>query len=32
VISGTPTTVGDYTFKIQVTDGSRKDSETYTSP
>jgi len=30
VISGTPTTVGDYTFKIQVTDGSRKDSETYT--
>jgi hypothetical protein len=29
VISGTPTATGDYTFKIQVTDGSRTDAETY---
>jgi large repetitive protein len=30
VVSGTPTATGDYTFKIQVTDGSRTDAETYT--
>ena len=30
VISGTPTAPGDYTFQIQVTDGGRSDSETYT--
>jgi hypothetical protein len=30
VISGTPTATGDYTFKIQVTDGGRTDAETYT--
>ena len=30
VISGTPTATGDYTFKIQVTDGGRSDAETYT--
>jgi large repetitive protein len=29
-ISGTPTATGDFTFKIQVTDGGRTDSETYT--
>jgi large repetitive protein len=30
VVSGTPTATGDYTFKVQVADGNRKDSETYT--
>jgi hypothetical protein len=30
VVSGTPTAIGDYTFKIQVTDGSQTDAETYT--
>ena len=30
VVSGTPTATGDYTFKIQVTDGSRTDVETFT--
>jgi Putative Ig domain len=30
VVSGTPTATGDFTFKAQVTDGNRKDSETYT--
>jgi Putative Ig domain len=30
LISGTPTAVGDYTFKIKVTDGTRTDVETYT--
>jgi large repetitive protein len=30
VISGTPTAPGDYTFKIQVSDGNRSDAETYT--
>jgi hypothetical protein len=30
VVSGTPTTAGEYTFKIQVSDGSRSDAETYT--
>jgi Putative Ig domain len=29
-LSGSPTTAGDYTFKIQVSDGVRSDSETYT--
>ncbi len=29
-VSGTPTAVGDYTFKIQVSDGNRSDAETYT--
>jgi hypothetical protein len=29
-VTGTPTATGDFTFKVQVTDGSRKDSETYT--
>jgi large repetitive protein len=29
-ISGTPTATGDYTFKIQVTNGSQTDSETFT--
>jgi large repetitive protein len=30
VISGAPTTTGDYTFKIQVASGSQTDSETFT--
>jgi hypothetical protein len=30
LVSGTPTATGDFTFKVQVTDGSRSDSETYT--
>jgi large repetitive protein len=30
VIAGTPTATGDFTFKVQVADGNRKDSETYT--
>jgi hypothetical protein len=30
VVSGTPTAAGDFTFAIQVTDGGRSDSETYT--
>ncbi|MGZ4314382.1 MAG: Ig domain-containing protein [Gaiellaceae bacterium] len=30
VISGTPTATGDFTFVVQVSDGSRSDSETYT--
>jgi large repetitive protein len=30
VVSGTPTAAGDFTFVIQVTDGGRSDSETYT--
>jgi hypothetical protein len=30
VLSGTPTATGDFTFKVQVTDGNRKDTETYT--
>jgi hypothetical protein len=29
LISGTPTVTGDFTFKVQVSDGSRTDSETY---
>src|SRR5207244_13626984 len=29
-ISGTPTATGDYTFKIQVTNGSQTDAETFT--
>jgi len=29
LISGTPTATGDYTFKIQVSDGARTDAETY---
>jgi hypothetical protein len=29
LLSGTPTATGDFTFKIQVTDGNRKDEETY---
>ena len=29
-LSGTPTATGDSTFQIQVTDGSRTDTETYT--
>jgi hypothetical protein len=29
LLSGTPTAKGDYSFKIQVTDGSRKDAQTY---
>jgi large repetitive protein len=30
LISGTPTQVGDYTFKVKVTDGTRTDVQTYT--
>lgn len=30
VVSGTPTAAGDFTFVIQVTDGGRTDTETYT--
>lgn len=30
LLSGTPTTLGDYTFKIQVADGNRKDAGTFT--
>jgi hypothetical protein len=30
LISGTPTATGDYTFKVQVTDGTRSDVQTYT--
>jgi hypothetical protein len=30
LITGTPTATGAFTFKVQVTDGSRTDSETYT--
>ena len=30
MVSGTPTAAGDFTFVIQVTDGGRSDSETYT--
>ena len=30
VVSGTPTAAGDFTFVIQVSDGGRSDSETYT--
>ncbi len=30
VLSGTPTAAGDFTFKIQVSDGTRSDTETYT--
>jgi hypothetical protein len=30
LISGTPTQVGDYTFKVKVTDGTRIDIQTYT--
>jgi Putative Ig domain len=30
LLSGTPTEVGDFTFKVMVTDGGRTDSETYT--
>jgi hypothetical protein len=30
LLSGTPTAVGDYHFQIQVTDGSRRDIQTYT--
>jgi hypothetical protein len=30
VVSGTPTAAGDFTFAVQVTDGGRSDSETYT--
>ncbi|MFY9579270.1 MAG: Ig domain-containing protein [Gaiellaceae bacterium] len=29
-LSGTPTAVGDYTFKIKVTDGTRTDIQTFT--
>jgi Putative Ig domain len=30
LISGTPTATGDFTFKVQVSDGGRTDTETYT--
>ena len=30
LLSGTPTAVGDFTFKIKVTDGTRTDVQTYT--
>jgi large repetitive protein len=30
LLSGTPTTTGDYTFSVKVTDGTRTDTETYT--
>jgi hypothetical protein len=30
VVSGTPTAAGDFTFVVQVTDGGRSDSETFT--
>jgi len=30
LLSGTPTTAGDYSFKVQVSDGTRKDVQTYT--
>jgi hypothetical protein len=30
LLSGTPTVTGDFTFKIQISDGSRVDAETYT--
>jgi Putative Ig domain len=30
LLSGTPTTAGDYTFVVKVTDGKRTDTETYT--
>lgn len=30
LLSGTPTTTGDYTFVVKVTDGKRTDTETYT--
>jgi large repetitive protein len=30
LLSGTPTATGDFTFKVQVTDGSRTDAQTYT--
>jgi hypothetical protein len=30
VLSGTPTTAGDYTFTVKATDGSRSDTETFT--
>src|SRR5262249_9384861 len=29
-ISGSPTAAGDYTFRIQISDGVRSDAETYT--
>jgi len=30
LLSGTPTAAGDFTFKVQVSDGSRTDTQTYT--
>jgi hypothetical protein len=30
LLSGTPTAVGDFTFKIKITSGERSDSQTYT--
>ena len=30
LVSGTPTATGDFTFVVQVTDGNRTDSQTYT--
>jgi hypothetical protein len=30
LVTGTPTTTGDFSFVVQVTDGNRTDSETYT--
>jgi hypothetical protein len=30
VVTGTPTAAGDFTFVVQVSDGGRSDSETYT--
>ena len=30
LLSGTPTAVGDFTFKIKITNGDRSDSQTYT--
>ena len=30
LLSGTPTTLGDYTFQIKASDGSRSDVQTYT--